>query len=392
VQLTFDDEVEAFRAEFVAFLDEHLPTEAEAAGERSRSTSHVPEWARRWQRLQFDHGWLLPGNPPEFGGRNAGILEQFVHRDELARRRIYHAFNPQGVGIIAASLLSFGTDGQKQQWAVPILRAEITASLGMSEPGAGSDLAGLTTRAVLAGDHFVVNGQKVWTSGAHDADVLLTFVRTDPDAPKHKGISALLIRTDAPGLERRPFAPVYDRDGRDFNEVFFTDVRVPAENLVGPLNGGWRVANGSLGHERTMMWMAFANRLQQLLEDFRPVGAVNRDRYATIAMDYQALRLLGSAALGQAARGERDVPGVSVLKVLGSEAEQNALRHALDAAGVEGLRDTGLTAPFNPYSPDLFTGSWFTRYVATYAGTISGGTSEIQRNIIAQRVLGLPAR
>jgi len=391
MQLTFGAEVEAFRAEFVAFLDEHLPSEAEAA-ERSRSTSHVPQWARRWQRLQFDHGWLLPGNPPEFGGRNAGILEQFVHREELARRRINHSFNPQGVGIIAASLLSFGTEEQKQRWAVPILRAEMTASLGMSEPGAGSDLAGLTTRAVLDGDHFVVNGQKVWTSGAHDADVLLTFVRTDPDAPKHKGISALLIRTDTPGVERRPFAPVYDRDGRDFNEVFFTDVRVPAENLVGPRGGGWRVANGSLGHERTMMWMAFANRLQQLLEDFRPVGDVDRDHYATIAMDYQALRLLGSAALGQAARGERDVPGVSVLKVLGSEAEQNAARHALEAAGAEGLRDAALTAPYNPYSPDLFTGSWFTRYIATYAGTISGGTSEIQRNIVAQRVLGLPAR
>ena len=391
MQLTFDAEVEAFRAEFVRFLDEHLPTEAQAA-ERSRSTSHVPEWARRWQRVQFDNGWLLPGNPPEFGGRNAGIFEQFVHREELARRRIYHAFNPQGVGIIAASLLSFGTDAQKRQWAVPILRAEMTASLGMSEPGAGSDLAGLTTRAVLEGDHFVVNGQKVWTSGAHDADVVLTFVRTDPDAPKHKGISALLIPTDSAGVVRRPFASVYDRDGLDFNEVFFTDVRVPAENLVGPLHGGWRVANGSLGHERTMMWMAFANRLQQLLEDFRPISAVDRDRYATIAMDYQALRLLGSAALGQAARGDRDIPGISVLKVLGSEAEQKAALHALDAAGVQGLRDGNLTAPYNPYSPDLFAGSWFARYVSTYAGTISGGTSEIQRNIIAQRVLGLPAR
>ena len=147
----------------------------------------MPEWSRRWQRLQFDHGWLLPGNAPEFGGRNANILEQFVHREELSRRRIYHAFNPQGVGIIAASLLSFGTDEQKQRWAVPILRAEITASLGMSEPGAGSDLAGLSTRAVLDGDHFVVNGQKVWTSGAHDADVMLAFVRTDPDAPNTRG-------------------------------------------------------------------------------------------------------------------------------------------------------------------------------------------------------------
>jgi alkylation response protein AidB-like acyl-CoA dehydrogenase len=391
MQLTFDQDVEAFRAEFIAFLDEHLPTEAEAA-ERSRSTAHVPEWARRWQRTQFDHGWLLPGNPPEFGGRNAGVLQQFVHRDELARRRINHSFNPQGVGIIAASLLSFGTEEQKRRWAVPILRAEKTASLGMSEPGAGSDLASLSTRAVRDGDHFVVNGQKVWTSGAHDADVLLTFVRTDPDAPRHRGISALLIPTDTPGVERRPFASVFDRDGLDFNEVFFTDARVPAENLVGPLNGGWKVANGSLGHERTMMWMSFANRLAQLLEDYRPVTALDKDRYATIAMDHQALRLLGSVALGQAARGERDIPSVSVLKLFGSEAEQNAFRHALDAAGADGLRSPALTAPYNPYSPDLFTGSWFTRYISTYAGTISGGTSEIQRNIIAQRVLGLPTR
>jgi alkylation response protein AidB-like acyl-CoA dehydrogenase len=392
VQLSFDADVEAFRAEFIAFLDQHLPPEAEAAGETSRSTSHVPQWSRRWQQVQFDHGWLLPGNPPEFGGRNAGIFQQFVHRDELSRRRIYHCFNPQGVGIIAASLLTFGTEEQKRRWAAPILRADITASLGMSEPGAGSDLAGLSTRATLDGDVFVVNGQKVWTSGAHDADVILTFVRTDPDAPKHKGISALLIPTDLPGIERRPFASVYDRDNVDFNEVFFTDVRVPAENLLGPRGGGWKVANGSLGHERTMMWMAFANRLAQLLEDFRPVGALNRDRYATIAMDQQALRLLGSAALGQAARGERDIPGVSVLKLFGSEAEQKALGYALDAAGADGLHSPALTAPYNPYSPELFTGSWFTRYVSTYAGTISGGTSEIQRNIIAQRVLGLPAR
>ena len=391
MQLTFDDEVEAFRAEFVAFLDEHLPQEAEAAGERSRSTAHIPDWARRWQRLQFDHGWFLPGNPPEFGGRNADILCQFVHREELSRRRIYHAFNPQGVGIIAASLITFGTDQQKQKWAIPILRGEMTASLGMSEPGAGSDLAGLSTKADLDGDHFVVNGQKVWTSGAHDADVLLAFVRTDRKAPRHKGISAILIPTDTPGVRRRPFASVLDRDSLDFNEVFFTDVRVPVENLVGPLNGGWRVANGSLGHERTMMWTAFANRLEQLLEDFRPVGEVERDRYATIAMDYQALRLMGSAALGQAARGERDIPGVSVLKLFGSEAEQSAFRVALDASGLEGLRSPAPTSPYNPYFPDLFAGGWSARYISTYAGTISGGTSEIQRNIIAQRVLGLPA-
>ena len=391
MQLTFDADVEAFRAEFVAFLDHHLPAEAEAS-ERSSSSSHVPEWARRWQQLQFDHGWLLPGNPPEFGGRNASVLQQFVHREELARRRIYHVYNPQGVGIIAASLLSFGTDEQKRRWAVPILRAEMTASLGMSEPGAGSDLAGLSTRAAIDGDHFVVNGQKVWTSGAHDADVILTFVRTDPNAPRHKGISALLIPTSSDGLVRRPFPSVHDRTVLDFNEVFFTDVRVPASNLVGPLHEGWKVANGSLGHERTMMWMAFANRLDQILEDFEPVGDLDRDHYASVVMDYYALRLLGSRAVSQAAHGERDVPAVSVLKVLGSEAEQNAARYALEAAGSSGLVDPALTAPYNAYSPELFSASWFARYITTYSGTIAGGTSEIQRNIIAQRVLGLPAR
>ena len=390
MQLTFDDDVEAFRAEFVSFLDEHLPTEADAA-ERSRSTSHVPAWARRWQRLQFDSGWLLPGNPPEFGGRNAGILEQFVHREELNKRRLYHSFNPQGVGIIAASLLSFGTEEQKRHWAIPILRGDMTASLGMSEPGAGSDLAGLATRAVLDGDHFVVNGQKVWTSGAHDADVILTFVRTDPHAPKHKGISALLIPTDSAGLTRRPFANVYDRNDVDFNEVFFTDVRVPASNLVGPLDGGWRVANGSLGHERTLMWMAFANRLGQTLQGHHRTDARSRDQFASTAMDYQALRLLGSAALARAARGEVDVAALSVLKVLGSEAEQNAYRNMLEGSASDGLIDPAMTAPHNPYSPGQFTAGWFTRYLGSFAGTIAGGTSEIQRNIIAQRVLGLPA-
>ncbi len=161
MQLTFDADVEAFRAEFAAFLEEHLPDDADVV-QRARSSSDVPPWARRWQRLLFDHGWLLPGQPPEFGGRNAGVLQQYVHAEELSRRRIYQSFNPQGVGIIAASL-------------------------GMSEPGAGSDLASLRTAAVRDGDHFVVNGQKVWTSGAHDADVLLTFVRTDPTRPSTRG-------------------------------------------------------------------------------------------------------------------------------------------------------------------------------------------------------------
>ena len=389
MQLTFDADVEAFRADFVAFLDEHLPDEADAL-ERSRSSSHIPEWARHWQRLMFDNGWLLPGYPPEFGGRNATLLQQYVHQQELARRRAYLTFNPQGVGIISASLISFGTPEQQRRWAVPILRAEMTASLGMSEPGAGSDLASLRTGAVRDRDDFVVNGQKVWTSGAHDADVLLTFVRTDPNTPKHKGISALMIPTDLPGVVRRPFASACDQDDLDFNEVFFNDVRVPAENLVGQLNEGWRVASGSLGHERNMLWLSYADRLQELVEDFRPQTVLDHDRYATLVMDNQALRLLGSMALARAAHGDEDVAGLSVLKLFGAEASQTASDYALSAAGVDGLAHPSVSGPYSAHHLDLYRSGWFERYVRTFGGTIAGGTSEIQRNIIAQRVLGLP--
>ncbi|MFI9412488.1 acyl-CoA dehydrogenase family protein [Nocardia gamkensis] len=389
MQLTFDPDVEAFRAEFVAFLTAHLPSEAEAT-ERSLSSAHVPEWARRWQRLLFDNGWLLPANPPEFGGRNATVLQQYVHLEELSKRRIYHSFNPQGVGIVAASLLSFGTDEQKRRWAVPILRAEITAALGMSEPGAGSDLASLRTRAVRDGDEYVVDGQKVWTSGAHAADVLLTFVRTDPTAPKHRGISVLLIPTDSPGVTRRPFPSVCSPDDLDFNEVYFEGVRVPAANLIGAPNRGWSVATGSLGHERTLLWLGYADRLEDLLGDFRPRTAFDRDAYAKLVMDAHALRLLGSAALAREARGEQDVAALSILKVLGSEAVQSASEQALNAAGVDGLAHPAMSSRPNFLNLDHFSAGWFERYIRSFAGTIAGGTSEIQRTIIAERVLGLP--
>lgn len=389
MQLTFDPDIEEFRSEFSAFLDENLPPASETS-ERPRSVSHMPQWARRWQRLLFDNGWLLPSQPPEYGGRNATVLQQFVYLEELSRRRIYHSFNPQGVNIVAASLLSFGSEEQKQHWAVPVLRAEMTASLGMSEPSAGSDLASLRTRAVRDGDHFVVNGQKVWTSGAHDADFLLTFVRTDPDAPKHKGISALVIPTDTPGVVRRPFPSICSIEDTDFNEVFFTDARVPVQNLVGELNQGWMVANGSLGHERTMMWLGFADRLENMIDDFHPATDVERDQYATTIMDRQALRLLGSAALARTARGEDDVAAISVLKLLGSEAELRGMELALTSAGADGLIHPGQTGPYAHMNLDHYFASWFERFARSFSGTIAGGTSEIQRNIIAQRVLGLP--
>ena len=398
MRLTYSPEVEAFRAEFSAWLDANLPDEAEASV-RPRSSADVPQWARHFQRQMFDDGWLVPGYPPEFGGRNATLYEQAAYMEELGRQRVTQSFNPQGLGIISASIITFGTDEQKHRWAVPIMRAEKTAALGMSEPGAGSDLAGLSTRAVLDGDRFIVNGQKVWTSGAHDADVPLAFVRTDPDVPKHKGISALIVETDAPGLLRRPFDDITGR-APDFNEVFFDDVEVPRENLVGALNDGWRVCTGSLAHEREMLWIMWSQGLDRMLEDMLAqlrdgarAGAADDpvvlDGLGSSIMDAWSLRLLGQRQLARSQRG-LEVADQSLLKLLGSEAQQKLSLLMLESLGPAALDRTVPEMAQSPYESDRSELPWADRYFFTFAGTISGGTSEIHRNIIAERVLGQP--
>src|SRR4051812_34237056 len=255
MKLTFDDHVEAFRTEFLGWLAEHRPSEEEMAAEPALSSAHLPGWARRWTRRMFDDGWLVPGWPPERGGRNAGPIETLVYQEELTRAHVPRTTNPQGLGIIAPSLFDWGTPEQIRDYAEPILRGERSACLGMSEPGAGSDLASLSTRAVLDGDSFVVNGQKVWTSGANYADFCFLFCRTDPTVPKHKGISVLLVEMDTPGITVRPLPEIYDPRFPDLNEVFFTDVLVPGERLVGEMNNGWAMAGGSLAHERGMVWL-----------------------------------------------------------------------------------------------------------------------------------------
>jgi alkylation response protein AidB-like acyl-CoA dehydrogenase len=397
MRLSFDEATEAFRREFVAWLADNMPDATTATSERARSSAYIPAWARRWQRKLFDAGWLVPGNPPEFGGRNASLVEQFVHQEEMGRHKIYPSYNPQGLSIIVPSILAFGTEEQKRRWAVPILRAEITAALGMSEPDAGSDLAGLRTRAVLDGERFVVNGQKVWTSGAHDADVILAFVRTDPGAAKHRGISALVIPTDSPGLTRRPFGSIVSPDERDFNEVFFDDVAVPKENLIGDLHDGWRVATGSLGHERAMLWLGFAERLDDLivhggaaLAEQRLTGdALVLDWFGNLVVDAYALRLLGYRTLAKARRGV-EATEQSILKLLGSEAVQDSTLRMMEALGPDGLDPDRRSATLDPLHYEAYTASWWERYLRSFAGTIAGGTSQIQRNIIAERVLGLP--
>ncbi len=395
MRLSYPAEVEATRAEFSAWLDANLPPES-ATAIRPRSSADIPRWARDFQRAMFDSGWLAPGYPPEYGGRNADIYEQAVCLEELGRRRVTRSFNPQGLGIVSASIISFGTDEQKQKWAIPIMRAEKTAALGMSEPGAGSDLAGLSTRARLDGEQFVVNGQKVWTSGAHHADVLLVFVRTDPDVGKHKGISALVIETDTPGLKRRPFDDIIGRTP-DFNEVFFDDVVVPRRNLIGELNDGWRVCNGSLAHEREMLWIMWSQGLDRMLADTftdlagtpAAVDAVVLDKLGSSVMDAWALRLLGHRQLTRSRRGLL-ASEQSLLKLMGSEAQQRLALLTVEALGPAALDRTVPDGAVSPFESDRSALSWSDRYLGTFAGTISGGTSEIHRNIIAERVLGQP--
>ena len=207
MRLRFNDEDEAFRAELREWLERNPPPSAEEqAADPSRSSADQRPWTVRWQRTLFDAGYLVPGWPPELGGRNATAVQQMIYYEELTGRKIRRTRNPQGLSIIAPTILDHGTDAQRERFLLPTLRAELTWCLGMSEPNAGSDLASLTTRAVRDGDTYVVNGQKVWTSGAQHADWCLCFVRTDPTAAKHKGISVLIIDMKSPGIEHRPIA------------------------------------------------------------------------------------------------------------------------------------------------------------------------------------------
>ena len=397
MRLQYSPEDEAFRAELDAWLDEHQPSE-QRFREPKQSSAHMPEWARSWQRTLFDAGWLVPGWPPELGGRNATPTQQMIYFEEMSAREILRSANPQGLGIIAPSINDYGTPEQKERFLVPTLRAEISWCLGMSEPGAGSDLASLKTRAELVGDEFVVNGQKVWTSGAHHADWCMCFVRTDPSAPKHKGISALIIDTTSPGIDRRPFPELSDPNFCDFNEVFFSDVRVPKENLVGELNGGWPITQGSLAHERAMLWIDYAYDVQRCVRALVALGDRTtpdgtrlgddpryRDGVAGFYVDAQALLAIGYRGFSKFLKG-RSAPEHSLLKLYGSESLQRALLFGMESVGPDAL-------DIDWMGPKLWReGAWALQYLRSFGATIPGGTSEVQRNIIAERVLGLPRR
>jgi alkylation response protein AidB-like acyl-CoA dehydrogenase len=391
MHLDWGPEVDAFRVELLAFLDEYAPPQTRARrdfamGVGASGDELIPQWARDWQATLFDHGWMIPGYPPELGGRNATPIQTLVYLEEMAARGIPRSLHFPGYAIVAPSLLEFGTP--EQQELVPAaIRGDTIWCIGMSEPNAGSDLAGLSTRAVLDGDRFVVNGQKVWTSYAMVSEKCFLYVRTDPDAPKHKGISLLIVDMDTPGIDIRPLTHI--TGNADFAEVFFTDVEVPAERLVGARHDGWRITQGSLAHERAGLWVEGVARLEQTitgLVDLAHRRGVAQDPIVRrrIAEGYQrasSLRALGYKGFTSFAQGS-SAPEHSYMKMASSELGKQLYELGMEIQGAYG--------PVVDEERGEEHGRWALSFFVSFANTIAGGTSEIQRNIIAQRVLGLP--
>ena len=391
MRLAWGPEEARFRDELVAFVEAHAPPEALAGYDMMDSGSEdrdeiIPRWAHDWQATLFDHGWMIPGYAPEHGGRNATPIQTLVYLEEMARRRIPRSLHFPGYAIVAPSLLEFGNHAQRE--LVPAaIRGDTVWCIGMSEPNAGSDLAGLQTRAVLDGDRFVVNGQKVWTSYAHVAQKCFVYVRTDPDVPKHKGISLLILDMDTPGIDVRPLRHI--NGAAHFAEVFFTDVEIPAENLVGELNGGWRLTQGSLAHERAGLWVEGVSRLESTVNSLvdlatrRGLGDDTGVRRQIASMYEQAasLRALGYRGFASFAQGS-SAPEHSYMKMATSELGKAACELGMELQGAYGaVRDRERGEE---------NGRWIDMFFLSFANTIAGGSSEIQRNIIAQRVLGLP--
>ena len=393
MDLSFSKEDEAFRRTVRGWLRRNIPrSRDDSGGELIYDAPDRILAAKAWQRKLHEGGYLALGWPREHGGQGASIERQSILNEEMVLNRAPTAIGQLGLRMLGPTLIERGTDAQRARFLPKILTADEIWCQGYSEPGSGSDLASLRTRADLDGDFFVVNGQKIWTSTAQFADWMFCLVRTDPEAARHRGISYLLIDMKSPGVEVRPLVQMTGQAG--FNEVFFTDVRVPRENLVGALHDGWSVANSTLKHERNML--ASTTRTQQLMNDLvdlagrRKVSGVKatrdpvvRQRLADLFTRVEAMRLHSLKQLSDEIHQRQAGIGASINKLVTTE-----LNHEICAAALELLGDHGMLARNCPHAEDR--GSWPVDFMFTLGMIIGGGTSQIQKNIIAERGLGMP--
>ena len=348
-----------------------------------------------WEKRLYGGGWSGIAWPREYGGRGASQVEQAIFLEEMARGDAPESINVVGRNLTGPTLMAHGTEAQKQRHLPAILRGEEMWCQGFSEPNSGSDLASARCRAIRDGDAYVINGQKIWTSFAQYAQWCILLVRTDVQAPKHKGLSFLLVDMRSPGITIRPLVQITGET--EFSEVFFDDVRVPADNLVGALNEGWRIANTTLRFERgpeealprQVRFRREFDRLLQLAASTRRGGRpldsdpVMRQKLAATYIDLEQMRLNGLRGLSRVAKGEELGPEASFTKLFWSHLYQRMLEVALEVNGAESA-----LAPGDPDAPA--DGLFVHRFLQSRAMTIYSGTSEIQRNIIAERVLGLP--
>lgn len=387
MDLSYGEEHEAFRQEVRRWIEENR-NQAPSAGNYDR------EKMIAWQRLLIEQGYTARTVPKEYGGHGAApdILKSRIIAEEFAASQVTPGMGGQGIAYLVPVLLETGTEAQRKQFIPPTLSGEMIWCEGYSEPNAGSDLASLTTSAVLDGDEWVVNGQKIWTSTAKQAHWIFCLVRSEPDKPKHQGISFLLFKMDTPGIDVRPVKQM--TGDSHFNEVFFTDVRVPKDQIVGERGAGWGVANALLGHERGDLGdpNVSLTRLNALIElmkeetvDGRRVidNPVFRDRLMkmqgrVMALRFNDLRLL-SAKVNKA-----PVPLAGmIVKLQGTE-----LRHDLEGLAVDALGELGILYEDSPHL--RAQGSWQAAYMMYLGLIIGGGTSQIQKNIISERCLGMP--
>lgn len=382
-------DLDSFRNEVRAFLDEHLPSEL-----RVGYRPDLPEAPmKKWMNVLAGRGWFTPEWPVEYGGGGLDRDEAAVLKAELRAARA-PVESPTALRLIGPTLLEFGTDEQKQQHLPGIASNTIRWCQGFSEPGSGSDLASLQCQAELDGDEYIINGSKIWTSGADTADWIFCLIRTDPDAPKHNGISLILFEMEQPGIEVAPL-PLIDGTAH-FCQVFFTEVRAATDQIVGPLHGGWAVAKRLLQHERNTDSSTLGEVVGESKETIvdlvkREVGMTDgkladptmRERLAAHQIDTRALDLSMARAAAEARSSDagRDVSSVGKFRWADMMKEENDL--AMDAAGSDGL---GWEGPgFEPVQLER-TREWlFSR-----AHSIWGGTDEIQKNMVAKRVLGIP--
>ncbi len=383
MDLRFNDEQEAFRTEIQQFLRDELP-------------DNPPDRTQAWDfHRAFIHklagrGWLTLAWPKEWGGGGADHMQQLVFNEEMAYAEA--PANDMGADRVGPTIMLHGTDDQRSRFLPPIVRGEAVWCQGFSEPGAGSDLASLSTRAVDDGDSFIINGSKLWTSLAHLAQWMILLARTDPDAPKHRGITYFLLDMKTPGITIRPLVDMLGR--HTFNEIFFDNVRVPRANVVGELNRGWYVATSTLdfersGIQRVIGGMRTCDALIAYAAEQLPLGRQRsaypaiRHKLAELAIEYQVGRMLAYRVAWLQSQGRVPNYEASVSKMFGSELTQRLARTGMELLGL-----AGQLAPGSPSAP--LQGRIESMYLNSVALTIAAGTSEINRGIIATRGLDLP--